>query len=85
MEQKLEGSKYGTADILDHIAKRFDETAKLRLFRNGTENQYILFSPLEAVVLRLDTTVTAGTGSEKTLPRAPPLLLEENREKICLV
>jgi hypothetical protein len=42
LEQKLEGSKYGTAGMLDHIAKRFDETTK-RLFRSRTENQYILF------------------------------------------
>ena len=39
----------------------------------------------EAVALGLDATVIAGTGSGKTLPWALPLLLEENREKICLV
>ena len=39
----------------------------------------------EAVALGLDATVIAGTGSRKTLPWALPLLLEENREKICLV
>jgi hypothetical protein len=37
----------------------------------------------EALILGLDTTVIAGTG--KTLPWAMPLLLNENREKACLV
>ena len=39
----------------------------------------------EALTLGLDSTVIAGTGSGKTLPWAMPLLLEQNREKICLV
>ena len=39
----------------------------------------------EALALGLDATVIAGTGSGKTLPWAMPLLLEENRDKICLV
>jgi len=39
----------------------------------------------EALVLELDATVIAGTGSGKTLPWAMPLLLDENRDKICLV
>ena len=39
----------------------------------------------EVVVLGLYTTVIAGTGSRKTLSWALPLLLEESRDKICLV
>jgi superfamily II DNA helicase RecQ len=39
----------------------------------------------EALALGLDATVIAGTGSGKTLPWAMPLLLEENRDRICLV
>jgi len=39
----------------------------------------------EALALGLDATVIAGTGSGKTLPWAMPLLLDENRDKICLV
>jgi len=39
----------------------------------------------EALILGLDATVIAGTGSGKTLPWALPLLLEQNRDKICLV
>jgi len=39
----------------------------------------------EALTLGLDSTVIAGTGSGKTLPWAMPLLLEQNRDKICLV
>ena len=39
----------------------------------------------EALILGLDATVIAGTGSGKTLPWALPLLLEQNHDKICLV
>jgi len=39
----------------------------------------------EALILGLDTTVVAGTGSGKTLPWAMPLLLDENKERTCLV
>ncbi|KAF9496734.1 hypothetical protein BDN71DRAFT_1482148 [Pleurotus eryngii] len=47
LEEKLRGSKYGSADSLDHIAKRFDETTK-RLFRAKKDLQFISFgSPLD--------------------------------------
>ena len=47
MAEKLKSSKYGTADSLDHITKRFDETTK-RLFRDAKELQYVQFgSPLD--------------------------------------
>ena len=39
----------------------------------------------EALMLGLDATVISGTGSGKTLPWAMPLLLEPNRDRICLV
>ena len=39
----------------------------------------------EALILGLDATVIASTGSGKTLPWALPLLLEQNHDKICLV
>lgn len=39
----------------------------------------------EALMLGLDSTVIAGTGSGKTLPWAMPLLLDENKENACLV
>ena len=39
----------------------------------------------EALTLGLDTTVIARTGSGKTLPWAIPLLLEQDRDRICLV
>lgn len=39
----------------------------------------------EALILGLDSTVIAGTGSGKTLPWAMPLLLDENKENTCLV
>ncbi|KDQ57107.1 hypothetical protein JAAARDRAFT_688375 [Jaapia argillacea MUCL 33604] len=47
LEEKLRGSKYGSPDSLDHIAKRFDETTK-RLFREKKDFQFIPFgSPLD--------------------------------------
>ena len=39
----------------------------------------------EALILGLDTTVVAGTGSGKTLPWAMPLLLDENKGRACMV
>ncbi|KAF9647981.1 hypothetical protein BDM02DRAFT_3155934 [Thelephora ganbajun] len=48
LEQKLKGSsQYSTPAMLDHIAKRFDETTK-RLFRSRAEAQFLHFgSPLD--------------------------------------
>jgi hypothetical protein len=45
--EKLKNSKYGSADSVEHITKKFDETTK-RLFRDRTETQYIVFgSPFD--------------------------------------
>lgn len=45
--EKLKASPYGTADSLDHITKRFDETTK-RLFRDKKDLQFVHFgSPLD--------------------------------------
>ena len=48
LEHKLQGSpQYSTPAMLDHIAKRFDESTK-RLFRNKGEVQFLNFgSPLD--------------------------------------
>ncbi|KAA1467660.1 hypothetical protein DENSPDRAFT_770034 [Dentipellis sp. KUC8613] len=47
LEGKLKNSKYGTADSLDHITKRFDETTK-RVFRDKKAMQVVPFgSPLD--------------------------------------
>lgn len=47
LAEKLKNSKYGTADAIDHITKRFDETTK-RLFRDKNEIQWVPFgSPLD--------------------------------------
>ncbi|TFY76405.1 hypothetical protein EWM64_g7606, partial [Hericium alpestre] len=47
LEEKLQKSKYGTHDSLDHITKRFDETTK-RLFRDKKDVQFVPFgSPLD--------------------------------------
>lgn len=61
LEQKLDGSsRYGTPAMLDHIAKKFDETTK-RLFRTRAEAQYLDFgSPLDK-----DSTVGIRNGKLK--------------------
>jgi hypothetical protein len=60
LAEKLKNSKYGTADALDHITKRFDETTK-RLFRDKKDVQYIPFgSPLDK-----DTVVGIRSGQLK--------------------
>lgn len=48
LEHRLSGSpQYSAPAVLDHIAKRFDETTK-RLFRKRAEIQYLPFgSPLD--------------------------------------
>ncbi|KIL57122.1 hypothetical protein M378DRAFT_420144 [Amanita muscaria Koide BX008] len=47
LEEKLKNSKYGTADSLDHITRKFDETTK-RLFRDMKDLAFIHFgSPLD--------------------------------------
>jgi hypothetical protein len=44
---KLKNSRYGTADSLDHMTRRFDETTK-RLFRDTRDLQFVPFgSPLD--------------------------------------
>jgi len=49
LSEKLKHSKYGSADSLDHITRKFDETTK-RLFRDRNELQFIPFgSPLDKV------------------------------------
>ena len=75
-------------------AKRagYDSQATRRILSDPVTNSCPTITPYdwqldlaEALILGLDATVIAGTGSGKTLPWALPLLLEENRDKICLV
>ncbi|KAJ6494896.1 hypothetical protein C8R47DRAFT_390639 [Mycena vitilis] len=47
LEEKLQSSKYGSPEAVEHITKRFDETTK-RLFRDDHSLQFISFgSPLD--------------------------------------
>ncbi|KAF7327661.1 hypothetical protein MKEN_00345500 [Mycena kentingensis (nom. inval.)] len=47
LEEKLRNSKYGSAEAVEHITKRFDETTK-RLFRDDHSLQFVSFgSPLD--------------------------------------
>ena len=54
------------------------------VFNQNTPHDFQL-DVAEAIILGLDATVIAGTGSGKTLPWVMPLLLDENRERACLV
>ncbi|KAJ7285065.1 hypothetical protein C8J57DRAFT_1432280 [Mycena rebaudengoi] len=47
LEEKLKSSKYGSAESVEHITRRFDETTK-RLFRDDRALQFVSFgSPLD--------------------------------------
>ncbi|KAF9786098.1 hypothetical protein BJ322DRAFT_994469, partial [Thelephora terrestris] len=51
---------------------------------NGNEPREFQLDIAEALVLGLDVTTIAGTGSGKTLPWVMPLLSEENKAKTIL-
>ena len=70
----------------------YDSQATRRALAESVTARYPAIQPYdwqidiaEALALGLDATVIAGTGSGKTLPWALPLLLDENRDRICLV
>ena len=60
-------------------------TAAVKLAFNGNEPRKFQLDIAEALILGLDVTAIAGTGSGKTLPWAMPLLLDENKDKMILV
>ena len=70
----------------------YDLLATRRALSDSVTARYPVITPYdwqidvaEALALGLDATVIAGTGSGKTLPWAMPLLLEEHRDRMCLV
>jgi hypothetical protein len=60
-------------------------TAAVKSAFSGNEPHKFQLDVVEALILGLDVTAIAGTGSGKTLPWVMPLLLEENKAKIILV
>lgn len=68
----------------DTDATRASLTAAVKSAFNGNESRKFQLDIAEALILGLDVTAIAGTGSGKTLPWVMPLLLEENRDKTVL-
>jgi ATP-dependent helicase YprA (DUF1998 family) len=69
----------------DANAVRGSLTAAVKSAFNGNEPRKFQLDIAEALMLGLDITAIAGTGSGKTLPWVMPLLLEENKTKTVLV
>ena len=69
----------------DADATRGMLTAAVKSAFNGNEPREFQLDIVEALMLGLDITAIAGTGSGKTLPWVMPLLLEENKAKTVLV
>ena len=95
MAEKHEDTQQSLSDVLKNTRKskhRYDTdvtqallTAAVKSVFNRNEPHKFQLDVVEALILSLDVTAIAGTGSGKTLPWMMPLLLEENRAKIILV
>ena len=80
----LKEARRSTAGYNSHATREaLTDTVKVA-FNQNTPRDFQL-DVAEALILGLDATVVAGTGSGKTLPWAMPLLLDENKERACLV
>jgi ATP-dependent helicase YprA (DUF1998 family) len=90
-----EGGVQSYTEILENARKSQhgydpDATRKLLIAAvksafNGNEPRMFQLNIAEALILGLDVTAIAGTGSGKTLPWAMPLLLGENKHRTVLV
>jgi len=69
----------------DTDATRASLTAAVKSAFNGNEPRKFQLDIAEALMLGLEVTAIAGTGSRKTLPWVMPLLLEENKGKTVSV
>ena len=69
----------------DSNATREALTKAVRATFNQNSPRDFQVDVAEALILGLDVTLVAGTGSGKTLPWAMPLLLDGNEERHCLV
>ena len=95
MAEKHEGTQQSSSDVLENVRKSksgYDTdatrallTAAVKSVFDGNKPRKFQLDVAEALILGLDVTAIAGTGSGKTLPWMMPLLLEENRAKIVLV
>jgi ATP-dependent helicase YprA (DUF1998 family) len=60
-------------------------TQKLQEVFGGTGPYHWQLDTAEAPILELDYVVVAGTGAGKTIPFAPPLLVQGSPDKLDLV
>jgi len=80
----LEDARRSKENYNSHTTRAALTNAVKVAFNQNTPRDFQL-DVAEALILGLDATVIAGTGSGKTLPWAMPLLLDENKERACLV
>ena len=73
----LEGARRSTKGYNSHATWEVLANAVKVAFNQNTPRDFQL-DVAEALILGLDATVVAGTGSGKTLPWVMPLLLDEN-------
>ena len=80
----LEEAQRSKKNYNSQAAREALTSAVKAAFNQNTPRDFQL-DVVEAIILGLDATVIAGTGSGKTLPWAMPLLLDENQGRACLV
>ena len=80
----LEEARKSTKGYNSHATREALTDAVKLAFNQNTPRDFQL-DVAEALILGLDATLVAGTGSGKTLPWAMPLLLDEYKERACIV
>ena len=80
----LNDARRSREDYNSHATREALTNAVRAAFNQNSPRDFQL-DVAEALILGLDATVVAGTGSGKTLPWAMPLLLDENKDRACLV
>jgi reverse gyrase len=74
-----EDSRYDSKVVREHIINEFKQ-----IFEGRAPYDWQV-DITDAILLGLDTTVIAGTGSGKTIPFILPLLAEERKKKMVLI
>jgi ATP-dependent helicase YprA (DUF1998 family) len=80
----LEEAPKSTKGYNSHATREALTGAVKLTFNQNTPRDFQL-DVAEALVLGLDAMLVAGTGSGKSLPWAMPLLLDEYKERACIV
>jgi ATP-dependent helicase YprA (DUF1998 family) len=81
----LEEAHKSTKGYNSHATREALTDAVKLAFNQNTPHNFQLDDVAEALILGLDAMLVAGTGSGKTLPWAMPLLLDEYKERACIV